>query len=183
MKYARVEISPRSGSRRLVLGLREAVLLLTAGFAGLADFSGILGTPSHRLRTRAPRGQTSTRRIDPPPRDLRARNADHFRRYASRPFHGRRDVFIRRTALRREPPTCLPHRWQRCLPALSSTFASDRARNRNARRLGSDRDLLTDRGVTALAHLAPASRARAAAPSPDPYRLLRGPSDSACRGQ
>jgi hypothetical protein len=45
MKYARVEISPRSGSRRLVLGLREAVLFLTAGFAGLADFCGILGTP------------------------------------------------------------------------------------------------------------------------------------------
>jgi hypothetical protein len=30
--------------------------------------------------------------------------------------HSRRaERFVRRTALRGEPPTCLPHRWQRCL--------------------------------------------------------------------
>src|SRR5450631_1199356 len=112
MKYARVEISPRSGSRRLVLGLREAVLLLTAGFAGLAGFSDILGTPSSSIAGARVAGANLNAK-DRPPRDLRAGTPDTFDVTPADPSTGRREVRRKNRAASRR--RALLHRWRRCL--------------------------------------------------------------------
>jgi hypothetical protein len=49
------------------------------------------------------------------PRDSRRGGAEHLRRHSIRPFHRARQLPDGKPELRGEPPTCFPHRWQRCL--------------------------------------------------------------------
>jgi hypothetical protein len=147
---------------------------------GLRGLGGLLRHSRHSLsfdcgrarRGREPQRERST------PRDPRAGTPSTFDVTPADPSTGPPRCSY-------EEPRCAASRRRafRTDRSAAFTFASDRARNLTARRLSRDRDLLTDRGVTALAHRLRRVHAHAQPHHPPiPTGCLGGPSDSACRG-